>query len=54
MLNTNTFERREASENINNASEVPCEKIKKKNQKEEYSLCYIVLPIFVGGWVNLQ
>jgi hypothetical protein len=35
MLNTNTFERRETSQNISHASEVPGEKIKKKNQKEE-------------------
>jgi hypothetical protein len=49
MLNTITFERRETSENINNASEVPGEKIKKKNKIKEYSLCHIVLPILVGG-----
>jgi hypothetical protein len=53
MSNTNPSERRETSENINNASEVPGEKIKKKNQKEEYSLCHIVLPIFGCGLVNV-
>ncbi len=40
---------------MSNASEVPAEKKKQKNQKEEYSLCHIVLPIFTKGvWVNLD